>query len=279
MANDSASEEFEVGAHVERDTYDVLKHLRWYYADNMMNLSVHGEPCDNPKLHIEFMNKHDLWRQEMPRWLCESGKAIHEHLIPVLERRSLSEFRVGKDVVWAHVESQKENPRDAAVLQAFANVWAVPGLFVPFPDMVLFEGQPGRFEEDYSDLLFASPGDVVERVGPSVATWSLNAATWGWRFDGSDDKPPPVLLVHHIQDTEIKAFASQELNRRGFNSPWMQCQVSLQPGLRITVVSQSFDMLDGYCQGRSNTLRLKPRPVRVLHTKVELPVPAAHAED
>jgi hypothetical protein len=277
MANDTARlEEFEVGAHVERDTYDVLKHLRWYYADNMMNLSVHSEPCDNPKLHIEFMNKHDLWRQEMPRWLCESGKAVHERLIPVLDAKSLSEFRVGKDVVWAHVESQKENPREPEVLQAFANVWAVPGLFVPIPDMVLFEGQPGRFDDDYSDLLFASPGDVVERVGPSVATWSLNAATWGWPFENDST---PLLLVHHIQDPAIKVFASQEIARRGFNSPWMQCQVSLQPGLRITVVSQSFDMLDGYCQGRSNTLRLKPRPVRVLHTKVDLPVPAAHAED
>jgi hypothetical protein len=268
--HDSRQKLFRSGAYVERDTYDVLKHLRWYYADNMMNMSVHGELCDNPQLHADFLNKHDLWRQDMPRWLCESAKAVHEQLVPILDAESLSEFVAGKDVVWAHVVAQNVKARTAAdekVLRAFANVWTVPGLFVPFPaDLVLFEGQPGQFDEDYADMLHSSPGDVIERAGPTVATWSLNAAGWGWPSDNSD----AVLVVHHIQDPAIKAFAAQELNRRGFDSPWMKCQIALQPGLRIAVVAQTFDMLDNYSQGRSALRRLRPRRVRVLHTKVEL---------
>jgi hypothetical protein len=275
------TERFLNGEYVERDTLEPLKYLRWYYADKMRNLSVHDQFCDNPEWHKEFFIKHNLWRKETPRWLAASGRAIQQHLVPLLGANLENYLQRGYDALWAYdllrVNSASEYPvcviddadtaanRQYRAAEAFAKIWDTPELFVPYAgDLVLFEGQADGITVT-KDMLEASLGDVVVRQAPSLTTWNLNAATW----DLSIDKPQAsVLVVHHVRDPQVKAFVAQEVRRRGFGSAWLKCDIMLQLNIEITVESQSFDKLDSYDRNRSED-RQGVMTVRVLHTNVK----------
>ena len=259
---------------VPRDTLEPLKRLRWYYHELMRNMHAHDKLVANPELHIAFLNKYDLWRGEMPKWLEQGAERISKLKRVQLEALDGYMSTMYQDI-WDYYDcdqkctflhDQKFRTNAAHVLRVcctFADIWNVSYLFTQklnsINDMVLFEGQ-GRME---SDALKAKAGDVILRKRPTSTTWSLNAATW---FTGSSMEG--ILFVHHVRDSTIKMLVVQELASRSFPCSWLECEILIQPGITITVDMETSDCLDSWHQNCSDERIFSNPHLRVLHTSI-----------
>jgi len=225
-----------------------------------------GENCAaNPPLHFAFMDKYQLWRDAMPLWLQEAG---HFDLPPDANRALQLYMGPSFEAIWKYYDISPTDISPTALncppetFVAFDSLWKLPGVGKHvFSDMILFEGQ-GCNE---MDLLAAKQGDKFLRKRPTSTTWSLNAATW---FAGKE--LIGLICVHHVRDPNVIALLAQECGTRSFGNAWNECEIILQPGLEITVDSETIDTLDSYERARSEVIQYTPRPVRILHTSIRV---------
>jgi len=260
--------QFTSGEFIERATLEPIKHMRWYYADEMMNEHVHdGEVPDNPKTHVAFLDKYSLWRNDMPAWLDMAAKAA------LTLKKDADIYKAVRlymrdtfEAIWAYYEADKPEkftykyPCDSSIFADFDRLWQSSAVVTLADDSIVFEGQ-GRSE---CDLLQAKVGDVVIRKRPTSTTWSLNAATW---FAGSEMSG--IICVHHIRDTKLRAFLAQEIASRGFGSGWLEAEILLQGGIEITIDSITRDRVQSYNQNRSGECTFDKSNMRIVHTTVK----------
>jgi hypothetical protein len=261
---------------------DVQKHRRWHYLDSCME-TCRGEELKLSPNQRAFMDKHQLWRDEFPKWIQDTMFIMHSLPSDVKNILQLDTDDIGcqkirkwyvkgkptdKDVFVAYI--YKFNGTELTVplttLLDYDNAWKHPLIPRIFHNVVLFEGKGDSWSEENEEKLALrnntlKEGDVIHRVRPTSTSWNLDSAMNFCRAH---------LFVHHIVDTELLVLLSQYFsseNQEQSNAYW-ECEITLQPNINIKIDKITTDSIETYSTGRRAMLSQKATPITVIHTSV-----------
>jgi hypothetical protein len=280
---DKRHDDWEKGLPVMFSKLEVQKNRRFHYLDSCM------EPCRVEELKLshnqrKFMDTHQLWRDEFPKWIQDTMFLMHQ--LPADDQKVLridtqdSGYRkirgwylkgkpVDKDifVAYTYCFGGHELTIPLSTLLTYDNAWKNPLIPHLFHDAIVFEGKSvSMCDEDNEELLTLKnnnlkQGDVIHRARPTSTSWNLDAAM---NFCGEH------LFVHHIVDKDLMVLLSQYFSSKypELTSAYWECEITLQPNIKIKIDKITTDSIETYSTGRRAMLSRRATPITVYHTSV-----------
>jgi hypothetical protein len=262
---------------------EVQKQRRWHYFDSCME-TCPGEVLKLSPNQRAFMDKHQLWRDEFPKWIQDTMFVMHQLPVDIQEILHLDTLYSGCKQIRGWYIKGKPIDKDVFVaytykytgfqitvhlstLLKYDNAWKHPLIPRLFNDAVVFEGKSTTIWDDNNEELLAlknntlKKGDVIHRLRPTSTSWNLDAAL---NFSSEH------LFVHHIVDTELLVLLSQYFSSKNLDqsSAYWECEITLQPNINIKIDKITVDSIETYSTGRRAMLSKDATLITVIHTSV-----------